>query len=102
MSGKDTAGLISDIYGESGADLDTMAQLRGRVEQVHGEVLEQQGSGGIVVATSKAFEITRILVEEGILKTRHRGQSPVDQSQLRSIVEANVAYLQATVDALAE
>ncbi|MDQ4038714.1 MAG: hypothetical protein M3313_10320 [Actinomycetota bacterium] len=100
MGRNDTHGLIAEIYGNSGADVDQLTQLRDRLDQVQSEVDEQDGPGGIVVATSKAFEVTRILVEEGILKTRHRGQGPVDHSRLRSIVAANLDYLQATLGAL--
>jgi hypothetical protein len=100
MSRKNTRDLIAEIYADSGADLDELARLRDRVDEVQSEVVEQEESDGIVVATGKAFEIIRILVEEGVVKTRHRTQGPVDHSQLRSIVAANLAYLHATLGAL--
>ncbi|MDQ3476501.1 MAG: hypothetical protein M3492_09305 [Actinomycetota bacterium] len=100
MSGKNTHDLIAGIFADTSADLDEMVQLRAEIDRVQDEVGGQDGEGGIVVATSKAFEVTRILVEEGIMKTRHRGRDPVDQSQLRSIVTANLAYLQATLGVL--
>ncbi len=100
MSRKNTRDLIAEIYADSGADLDELARLRDRVDEVQSEVVEQEESDGIVVATGKAFEIIRILVEEGVVKTRHRTQGPVDHSPLRSIVAANIAYLRATLEAL--
>ncbi len=98
MSGKDTQDLITEIYGDSGADLDEMTQLRARVDQAHAEASEQEGADSDVEVICKAFDLTRMLVEQGIWKTRHRGRDPVDP-QLLSIVAANVAYLQATTSA---
>lgn len=99
MSGKDTSDLIADIYADSEADLEELTRLRARIDEVRDQVLDQEGSEGIVAATSKSFDVTRMLVEEGILKTRHRGRDPVDHTRLMSIVEANVALLQATLNA---
>jgi len=100
MSRRDTHDQIAEIFADSGADVHELTQLRNRIDEVQAKVEEQDGSGGIVVATSKAFEVTRILVEEGVMKTRHRGRDPVDQSQLRSIVAANLDYLRATLSTL--
>ncbi len=99
MSQQDTPDLIADIYAETSADLDELTQLRARIDQVQREVSESE-QDDIVVAASKSFDVTRILVEQGIYKTRHRGRDDIDQSRLRSVVAANVAYLQATLSAL--
>ncbi len=50
-------------------------------------------------AASKAFEIVDILVEEGILKTRHRSAEGSSPTKLLAIVQANVDYLQAALRA---
>jgi len=102
MSGKDTRDLIADIYADSGADLDELTQLRNRIDEVQGQVVHQDGPDGLLVATSKSFDVTRLLVEDGLMKTRHRTPGAVDQTHLKSIVEANIAYLQAAVSTLSE
>ena len=102
MSGKDTNDQITQLFGDSGADLDEMAQLRDRIDQVQGDLTDEDGSDEVVVVIGKAFDVTRVLVEQGIYKTRHRGRDPVDQGRLMSIVAANVAYLQATVNAFSD
>lgn len=102
MSRKDTHDQIADIFADSGADVNALTQLRDRIDEVQGQVLDE-GPGDIVIATSKSFDVTRMLVEQGVLSTRHRSAGdPVDQAKLRSIVEANLAYLQATVSAFAQ
>ena len=100
MSQQDTPDLIADIYADASADLDELTRLRARIDQVQGDVSESEQPDDIVVAASKSFDVTRILVEQGIYKTRHRGRDDIDQSRLRSVVVANVAYLQATLSAL--
>lgn len=102
MGRKTTLDSIAEVYADSGADVDEMHQLRTRIAEVQEKALEQGGSGGVVEATCKSFDVTRLLVEQGIFKTRHRGHDPVDQAQLRSVVEANVAYLQATLSAMSD
>jgi hypothetical protein len=100
MSGKTTEDLIADIYTDTGTDLVQLTELRSHIDHVADEVLEQEGSRGIIAATCKSFDVTRLLVEEGVMKTRHRGRDPVDQAGLRAIVAANIAYLNAAVGAL--
>lgn len=102
MSGTPTNDLIADIYAGSGVEPEEMRRLRARIDEVQGEVLDQQGADGVVAATCKSFDVTRVLVQEGILSMRHLGRDPLDQAQLMSIVEANVAFLQATVSAFSD
>ncbi|MDQ3733385.1 MAG: hypothetical protein M3400_05185 [Actinomycetota bacterium] len=99
MSRKDSDELIADIFADSGADLDELTRLRGRLDDLRDEISDQEVPD-IVVTTSKSFDVTRLLVEQGIYKSRLRSHEPVDHAKLKSIVAANVAYLQATVNAL--
>jgi hypothetical protein len=99
MSRKQTNDLIAEIHAESGANLDELTRLRDRIDELRDQLSDQEGPGDIVVATSKSFDVTKVLVEQGIYKTRHRGRDPVDQDQLVAIVAANLAYLQATMSA---
>ncbi|CAN5320176.1 hypothetical protein BH20ACT5_BH20ACT5_16370 [soil metagenome] len=99
MSGTDAQDSSTEVHPNSGFEPEEMERLRARIDEVQADALEQQGPEGVVADTCKAFDLTRELVEQGILSTRHRGRDMADQAQLRSIVEANVAFLQAAVNA---
>lgn len=102
MGRKTTQDSVAEIYGGSSADIDEMTALRARIDEVHAESCAQDGSDGVLEATCKFFDVSRLLVEQGIFKTRHRSADPADQARLISIVQANVAYLQATVRTLSD
>lgn len=99
MSGKTTRDLFATVYADSAAEPEQMAQLQAHIDQVQGEVLEEQGSDGVVAATCKSFDVTRVLLQQGLLSMRHLGRDTTDQAQLMSVVAANVAFFQAAVQA---
>ncbi|MBA3338686.1 MAG: hypothetical protein H0T54_02870 [Geodermatophilaceae bacterium] len=91
---------IEAIFADTGADPAELRRLRSRIDQVHDDVPQHEEPDFLAEATSKAFELVHILVDEGLLKTRHLGADGADRARLLAIVEANVAYLRATLNAL--
>jgi len=91
MSRRSIEDRIAEIYAGTDADVGEMTQLRARIDEVQGQGSGEHGSDDdLVDVTSKSFDVTKMLVEEGIYKTWHRGAGPVDQGQLRRVL-VNVA-----------
>lgn len=98
MSSDDRQSRFAEIFADSGVEAEEMERLQERIDEVQAEALEQQGPDSAIAGVIAAFDATQLQVQ-GILSMRHRVADPVDPAQLRSIVEANIAFLQATLDA---
>lgn len=99
MSRRRTHDQIEAVYAEAGADVAQIRRLRARILELHDEVGDHEEQDVIAEATDKAFELVHILLDEGLLKTRHLGPDAADRTRLLAIVGANVDYLQAAVAA---
>ncbi len=101
MSRRHTQDQIETVFAEAGADIEKIRRLRRRIRELQEEAGDHEEPDVLAEATSKAFEVIRILVDEGLLKTRHLGPDSGDGARLMAVLEANLAYLQETLKTFA-
>lgn len=78
MSRRRTNDQIEAVFTEAGADAAQIRRLRARILELRDQVGDDEELDVIAEATDNAFELVHILVDEGLLKTRHLGPDSGD------------------------
>jgi hypothetical protein len=94
--------LITEIYQDSKVSPREIMRLRDEVERAEQQVLQAEGMEGVTSALCKSFDVTNQLLQESLLRLRKSDQSDTGRAMVASMLEANIALLQATVDAFSD
>lgn len=99
MVSKNMEQLIKQIYADSEVSVGEVINLHNAVEEAEQRILEHEGDAGVVAALCKSFDVTNQLIQESLLRFELGEYSDLGRAMLRSVLEANVALMQANIDA---
>lgn len=91
--------LIEEIYADSKISPGEIIKLRKAVDEAAERVLSQEGQEGVVDALCKSFDVTIQLLQESLLKLKKGEYSDMGRAMILSVIEANVALLEANLEA---
>ena len=91
--------LITEIYKDSKVTPGEIMKLNHEVERAEQQVLESEPLEGVTSALCKSFDVTNQLLQENLLLVRKGKYSDMGRAMVVSMLEANLALLQATIDA---
>jgi len=91
--------LITEIYKDAKVTPGEIMKLNHEVERAEQQVLESEGLEGVTSALCKSFDVTNQLLQENLLLLRKGKYSEMGHAMVVSMLEANLALLQATIDA---
>ena len=91
--------LLQEIYADSQVSPGEIMQLRKAVEAHSAKVLSETEAEGVIAAMVKSFEVTTQLLQESLLKVRKDRWSDLGRAVVASMIEAQIALLQANLKA---
>lgn len=91
--------LIEEIYADSRVSPGEIVKLREAVAEAAERVLSEAGDEGVLAALVKSFDVTTQLLQETVLKFKQSEYTDLARAMVRSVLEANIALLQANLDA---
>lgn len=91
--------LLEEIYADSKVTPGEIMKLRSAVEQQTAKVLAETGADGVVEAMCKSFDVTAQLLQETLLKVRKDRWSDLGRAVCASMIESQIALLQANLKA---
>jgi len=91
--------LVAEIYKDSKVSPGEIMKLSNEVERAEQQVLQSEGTEGVTSALCKSFDVTNQLLQENLLLLRKGKYSEMGRAMVVSMLEANLALLQATIDA---
>jgi hypothetical protein len=97
-----TEKLLEEIYADTRVTPGEVRQLRLAVDEANARFVDQLGHEGVFDALQKSFDVTTQLVQESILKVKREDYTDTALAVLIALIEANIALLQANVDAFGE
>jgi hypothetical protein len=90
---------FEEAYADADVSPQELIELRTAVDAAATAVLEQEGHEGAVDALCKSFDVTSQLVQEVLLRTKSGAYSDVGRTMVASVIESQVAFLNATARA---
>ena len=94
---------MQQAFEEAYADADVSPQellgLRTAVDEAATAVLDQEGHEGALDALCKSFDVTSQLLQDVSLRTRSGTYSDLGKTMVSSVIESQVAFLNATARA---
>jgi hypothetical protein len=91
--------LIEEIYADSRISPGEIVKLREAVAEAAERVLSEAGEEGVLAALVKSFDVTTQLLQETVLRFKKSEYTDLARAMVRSVLEANIALLQANLDA---
>jgi hypothetical protein len=91
--------LLQEIYSDSEVSVAEIIKLRQAVEDHSAKVLSETESLGVIAAMCKSFEVTTQLMQESLLKVRKDKWSDLGRAVVASMIESQIALLQANLKA---
>src|SRR5688500_6504923 len=92
--------LVKEIYTDSRVSPSEIIRLRDEVERAEQRILQDEGFAGLVSALCKSFDVTDQLLQVSLLDLRKSGVTDTGRAMVTAMLEANLALLKATVEAL--
>jgi hypothetical protein len=86
-------------YSDTEISPQELISLRETVDQAANELLEQEGSEGALDALCKSFDVTSQLIQHVALGVRSGTYSDLGKTMVASVIESQVAFLNATARA---
>jgi hypothetical protein len=99
MASGNTGSILDEIYADSRVTPGEIARLRKAVEAANASLQEGLGSQGTFAALAKSFDVTGQLLQESLLRLKREGFGDDAQAVVSAVIEANIALLQANLDA---
>jgi hypothetical protein len=92
--------LLQEIYSDTRVSPAEIIELRKAADEAAEKVLAEEGREGVLDALCKSFDVTNQLVQETALKLQKGTYSDLGKAMVLSLIEAHIALLKATINAL--
>jgi hypothetical protein len=99
MASEEVQKLIGEIYQDSKVSPGEIVKLTSEVERAEQQVLQAEGMAGVTSALCKSFDVTNQLLQETLVHFKKTRPTDTGRAAVASMLKANIALLQATVDA---
>jgi hypothetical protein len=90
---------FEEAYADGSVSPKELIDLRNAVDDAAKKVLEQEGYEGAVDALCKSFDVTSQLLQEVALRLKSDAYTDLGKTLVRSVIESQVAFLNATARA---
>jgi len=90
---------FEEAYADAAVSPRELVELRNAVDAAAEEVLEQEGREGALDALCKSFDVTSQLIQDVALRLKSGTYSDLGKTLVRSVIESQVAFLNATARA---
>lgn len=91
--------MIGEIYADTRVTPSEIINLRQAINHQSIKVLSEIGNAGVTSAMCQSFEVTAQLLQETLLKARKDQWSDMGRAAIASMIEAQIALLQANAKA---
>jgi hypothetical protein len=99
MLSGNTERLLEEIYADSHVTPSEVRRLREAVDQANAALEEVLGREGTFAALGKSFDVTAQLLQESLLRLKREDFTDTAEAVVAAVIAANIAYLQANLDA---
>jgi predicted RecB family endonuclease len=90
---------FEQAYADARVSPAELIHLRNTVDEAAEKVLAEEGREGALDALCKSFDVTAQLLQDVALRTRSGEYSDLGRAMVRSVIEAQTAFLNATARA---
>jgi hypothetical protein len=90
---------FEEAYADADISPQELIELRNGVDEAASKVLAQEGYEGALDALCKSFDVTSQLIQDVALHLKSGTYSDLGRASVRSVIEAQTAFLNATARA---